>query len=200
MLGYFLYMTDYSAFSDIDLADLLKSGDQKAFAEIYNRYKFVLHHHAWNKIRDKEEAQDTIQEVFSMIWTKRETIHIGTNLSGYLYSCVRNHILNVIVRKDVQQKYIASIQDFAGGGVVTTDHRVRESLFRELIDKEIAGLPPRMREVFELSRKKHLSHREIAELMGTTEQTVKKQMTNALKVLRSKIGLPLFIIYYLFYH
>ncbi|MDO7742113.1 MAG: RNA polymerase subunit sigma-70, partial [Pedobacter sp.] len=72
------------------MADLLKSGDQKAFAEIYNRYKFVLHHHAWNKIRDKEEAQDTIQEVFSMIWTKRETINIGTNLSGYLYSCVRN--------------------------------------------------------------------------------------------------------------
>lgn len=193
-------MTDYSAYSDIDLADLLKSGDQKAFAEIYNRYKFVLHHHAWNKIRNKEEAQDTIQEVFSMIWTKRETINIGTNLSGYLYSCVRNHILNVIVRKDVQHKYIASIKDFAESGTVTTDHRVRESLFRELIDKEIAGLPPRMREVFELSRKQHMSHRQIAELMGTTEQTVKKQMTNALKVLRSKIGLPLFIIYYLFYH
>ncbi len=199
MLGYSPYMADYSAYSDIDLAGLLKSGDQKAFAEIYNRYKFVLHHHAWNKIRDKEEAQDTIQEVFSMIWTKRETINIGSNLSGYLYSCVRNHILNVIVRKDVQHKYMESIKDFAGNGVVTTDHRVRESLFREMIDKEIAGLPPRMREVFELSRKKHLSHREIAELMGTTEQTVKKQMTNALKVLRSKIGLPLFIIYYIFY-
>lgn len=193
-------MADYSAYSDSDLTGLLKSGDRKAFAEIYNRYKFVLHHHAWNKIRNKEEAQDTIQEVFSMIWTKRETINIGSNLSGYLYSCVRNHLLNMIVRKDVQNKYIASVRDFSEAGPVITDHLVRENMLRTLIDKEIAGLPPRMREVFELSRKKYLSHKEIAEMMGTTEQTVKKQMTNALKVLRTKLGLPIFILYYLFYH
>ncbi len=192
-------MADYSAYSDSDLTDLLKSGDRKAFAEIYNRYKFILHHHAWNKIRNKEEAQDTIQEVFSMIWTKRETINIGSNLSGYLYSCVRNHILNMIVRKDVQHKYIASLRDFSEAGPVITDHLVRENMLKALIDKEIASLPPRMREVFELSRKKHLSHKEIAEMMGTTEQTVKKQMTNALKVLRTRLGLPLFILYYLFY-
>lgn len=193
-------MADYSAFSDSDLADLLKSGDRKAFAEIYNRYKFILHHHAWNKIRNKEEAQDTIQEVFSMIWSKRETINIGSNLSGYLYSCVRNHLLNMIVRKDVQNKYITSIRNFSEAGPVITDHRVRENMLKEVIDKEIADLPPRMREVFELSRKQHLSHKEIAEIMGTSEQTVKKQMTNALKVLRTKLGLPLFILYYIFYY
>lgn len=193
-------MADYSVFSDADLADLLKSGDRKAFAEIYSRYKFILHHHAWNKIRNKEEAQDTIQEVFSMIWSKRETINIGSNLSGYLYSCVRNHLLNMIVRKDVQQKYISSLRDFSEAGPVITDHLVRENMLKACIDKEIAALPPRMREVFELSRKQHLSHKEIALIMGTTEQTVKKQMTNALKVLRSKLGLPLFILCYLFYH
>lgn len=193
-------MTDYTAYSDSDLSGLLKSGDRKAFAEIYNRYKFVLHHHAWNKTRNKEEAQDTIQEVFSMIWSKRETIQIGTNLSGYLYSCVRNHILNMIAHKEVQNRYISSIKHFSEAGPVVTDHRVRENLLRELIEKEIAALPPRMREVFELSRKQHLSHKEIAEVMGTTEQTVKKQMTNALRMLRNKLGMPLFILYYLFYH
>ena len=193
-------MVDYSSFSDSDLVDLLKSGDRIAFAEIYTRYRFVLHNHAWNKIRNKEEAQDTIQEVFSMIWSKRETINIGSNLSGYLYSCVRNHILNMIVRKEVQTKYISSIKEFSEAGAVVTDHRVRENLLKAIIEKEIASLPPRMREVFELSRKQHLSHKEIAQLMGTSEQTVKKQMTNALRILRSKLGLSLFLIYYIFYH
>lgn len=192
-------MTDYSTFTDTDLAALLKSNDRAAFAEIYRRYKFVLHHHAWNKTRDKEEAQDTIQEVFAALWTKRETINIGTNLSGYLYSCVRNHILNMIVRNEVKTKYISSIQQFTQSGQVVTDHRVRENLLRALIEKEIAALPPRMREVFELSRKQHLSHKEIALIMGTSEQTVKKQMTNALKTLRTKLGLPLFLLCMLFY-
>jgi RNA polymerase sigma factor (sigma-70 family) len=95
---------DYGSFSDHQLALLLKEGDRAAFAEIYNRYKFILHHHAWNKVRNKEEAQDALQEVFAVLWSKRETLNIGDNLSGYLYSAVRNHILNLIARKEVQSK------------------------------------------------------------------------------------------------
>jgi RNA polymerase sigma-70 factor (family 1) len=186
-------MADYSAYSDADLAGFLKTGDRSAFAEIYNRYKFILHNHAWNKTRDTAEAQDALQEVFATLWSKRETINIGSNLSGYLYSAVRNHILNTIARKDVQLRYVSSIQQFSAENVTVTDHLVRESLFKALIEKEIAALPPRMREVFELSRKQHLSHKQIAEIMGTSEQTVKKQMTNTLKVLRSKLGLIAYI-------
>jgi RNA polymerase sigma-70 factor (family 1) len=186
-------MADYSAYSDFDLTGLLKSGDRSAFAEIYNRYKFVLHNHAWNKVRNREEAQDALQEVFSTLWAKHETIHIDSNLSGYLYSAVRNHILNGIAHKEVQSKYITSIQQFSVENHTVTDHRVRENLFKALIEKEITALPPRMREVFELSRKQHLSHKQIAEIMGTSEQTVKKQMTNVLKVLRKKLGLVAYL-------
>jgi len=49
-------------------------------------------------------------------------------------------------------------------------------------------LPPKMREIFELSRKEYLSHKEIAEKLGISEQTVSKQVSNALKILRTKLG------------
>jgi len=49
-------------------------------------------------------------------------------------------------------------------------------------------LPPKMREVFELSRKEHLNHREIAWKLEISEQTVSKQITNALRILKLKIG------------
>jgi RNA polymerase sigma-70 factor (family 1) len=182
-------LADYRLHSDTDLMELLKTGDRLAFEEIYNRYKLVLHNHAWNKTRNNMEAQDAIQEVFSTLWTKREVIQIGSNLSGYLYTSVRNYILNLFAKKQVQEKYIHSIQQFSQQKTIATDYRVRESMLREMIEKEIAELPPRVREVFELSRKQHLSHREIATIMGTTEQTVKKQISNALKQLRSKLGL-----------
>ncbi|MCD0489286.1 RNA polymerase sigma-70 factor [Pedobacter sp. MC2016-14] len=193
-------MGNYSEFSDLQLVDLLKSGDRDAFAEIYNRYKFLLHHHAWNKIRNKEETQDLVQEVFSMIWAKRETINIGSNLSGYLYTCINNQFLNSVAHKIVRDKYIDSIVKFSQTAPVITDHRVRENMLQALIDKEIANLPDRMREVFELSRKKHLSNKEIAEIMGTSELTVKKQMGYALKILRKKLGLVLFLASYVVLH
>ncbi|MDB5117692.1 MAG: polymerase sigma-70 factor [Mucilaginibacter sp.] len=105
-----------------------------------------------------------------------------------MYSAVRNRILNQIARKDIQGRYIASIKAFSDIQPVVTDHRVRENQLRELIDKEIAALPPRTREVFEMSRKEHLTYKEIAARLGTSEETVKKQVSGALKVLRVKLG------------
>jgi RNA polymerase sigma-70 factor (family 1) len=191
-------MADYGLYTDQDLAERLKAGDHSAFAEIYNRYKFVLHNHAWNKIRNMDEANDALQEVFSTLWLKRESINIGSNLSGYLYTSIRNHLLNIIVRKEVRTRYINSIQQFTNEGGTRTDHLVRENMLKAAIEREIAVLPPRMREVFELSRKQHLSHREIAAIMNTSEQTVKKQMTKALKILRSKLSFVAYLYLILF--
>ena len=183
---------DLKNISDQELLLLLKAGDREAYEQIYHRYKFVLHNHAWNKTRNREESQDITQEIFTMLWAKRETLDVNTNLSGYLYTSLRNYILNQIVHKEVQNKYIASIQSFVDQDSVIADHRVRENQLKELIEKEIDALPTRMKEVFLLSRRENLSHKEIAELLGTTEQTVKKQMTNTLKVLRKKLGMLIY--------
>jgi RNA polymerase sigma-70 factor (family 1) len=192
-------MAAYKELTDTALTDLLRSGDRLAYEEIYHRYKFVLHNHAWNKIRNKEEAQDALQEVFATLWAKREGLTIGDNLSGYLYSAVRNRVLNQIARKDIQGRYIASIKAFADTQPVVTDHRVRENQLRELIDKEIAALPPRMRQVFDMSRKEHLTYKEIAARLGTSEETVKKQVSGALKTLRVKLGILVYILMIIHY-
>lgn len=192
-------MNTYGNMSNAKLTELLRSGDRFAFEEIYHRYKFILHNHAWQKTRNEEEAKDAIQEVFATLWAKHESINIGDNLAGYLYTSVRNHILNTIAHKEVQTRYISSIQQFMEEQTVITDHLVRENLLKALIEKEIAALPPKMREVFELSRKQHLSHKEIALIMGTTPETVKKQITIALKILRKKFGVMTWLLLYLFY-
>ncbi|MGV3586354.1 MAG: RNA polymerase sigma factor, partial [Adhaeribacter sp.] len=58
----------YSALADHDLFDLVKSEDEAAFKEIYERYFDVLYIHAYKRLQDKEEAQDVIQEVFTVLW------------------------------------------------------------------------------------------------------------------------------------
>lgn len=186
---------DLKPISDQELLLLLRAGDWNAYEQIYHRYKFILHNHAWNKTRNREESQDIVQEIFTVLWAKREKLDVNTNLAGYLYTSLRNYILNQIVHKSVQDKYIASIQSFVDQDTENTDHRVRENQLKAQIEREIDALPARMKEVFRLSRRENLSHKQIAELLGTTEQTVKKQMTNTLKVLRGKLGMINYLLY-----
>jgi RNA polymerase sigma-70 factor (family 1) len=182
--------------SDQELLDLLRSGDKAAYTAIYDRYKFILHHHAFNKLRSRQEAQDVLQEVFINLWVKRESLKITTNLSGYLYSAVRNRVLDHFAHGEVKLKYINQVRPDLGE--VPTDHRVRENQLKAIIEKEIAELPPRTREVFEMSRKQHMTHKEIAEELGTSEETVKKQVSAALRTLRVKLGV--FVYLYLLFH
>lgn len=183
----------YESTSDPELVTLLKSGDRLAYTEIYNRYKFVLHTHAYKWMRDREEAMDMIHELFTVLWDKRERIQFSTSLSGYLYISLRNKIFNRVSKKKFESQYLDSLQEFINKGHCITDHLIREKQLTELIEKEISALPAKMREVFELSRKYNLSHKEIAEQLGLSDQTVRKHIQHALRILKSKLGLIIFL-------
>ncbi len=84
-------------------------------------------------------------------------------------------------------------------GDFITDHQVRARELELLIQQEINALPPKMKAVFLLSRQAGYSHREIADEMGIAEQTVSKQITNALKVLKVKLGVISILLFFLFF-
>jgi RNA polymerase sigma-70 factor (family 1) len=191
-------MNVYQQFTDRELTDLLKSGDQKAYTEIYDRYIFVLLNHTYNMTRNREEAKDIVHEVFARLWANREQLEITNSLSGFLYTSTRNIVLNQVTHKKVEGKYFDSILKFAEQPQTITDHRIRENQLIAIIEKELAELPPKMREVFELSRKQHLSHREIAERLDISEQTVSKHVTNALKILRVKLGIFTYLLWIIY--
>ncbi|RYE13029.1 MAG: sigma-70 family RNA polymerase sigma factor [Sphingobacteriales bacterium] len=94
----------------------------------------------------------------------------------------------------MENGYINSLAASINEGNCSTDHKVRESSLAAIIEKEINELPEKMREVFVLSRKHHLSHKEIALQLGIEETTVKRQISNALKILRVKLGLLAWIV------
>jgi RNA polymerase sigma-70 factor, ECF subfamily len=185
-------MHAYQSFTDQTLLTLLKQGDKDAYTVIYDRYKNLLYNHAYKKLGDPEEVKDVLQELFTNLWNKRADIPVAMNLSGYLYAGIRNRVLNLLSHKEVENKYLSSIQRFTEEDD-STDLAIREKELADLIQKEIDQLPPKMREVFLLSRKENLSHQEIAGQLSISEQTVAKQVTNALRILRLRLG-SLFIL------
>lgn len=185
---------DYAILSDGILVDLIRQDDEKAFSVIYQRYSMPLYVHANRFIRDREETKDILQKVFVKIWSIRNRLPTDVKLSAYLYQIVKNELINHISHSKVVDKYLESMSFYASTYVADTDYVIREKQLQEIIEREIQNLPEKMREVFQLSRKQYLSHREIAEKLGISEKTVKNQLSNALHLLRQKLPLLLFIL------
>lgn len=191
-------MATHSRYTDQELLTFLKQGDHAAFTEIYDRFFSVLYLHAFNRLRDKDEAKDAVQELFTTLWIKHESVSF-TNLSNYLYTAVRNRVMNVIAHRAVESKYLSALPNSVIVEDCVTDHRLRERQLADIIAMEIAALPPKMREAFELSRKTNMSHKEIASKLGITEQSVRSHVKNALKILRLRLGLILYLVFLIRY-
>lgn len=182
-------MGAYQSLSENELIQLLKESDHAAYTEIYDRYFYLLYHHAYKKILDGEQAKDIVQDLFANLWLKRSFDLPGTNLAGYLFTAVRNKIFDLFARQKVAARYLQSLGDYiASHPSISTDHRVRENELNAYIEKQIEALPPKMKLIFELSRKENLTHKEIAEKLDTNTNNVSKQLNTALKVLKTKLG------------
>lgn len=187
-------MTAYNGYTDQELTVLLRAGNSIAFTEVFNRYHAPLYSHAYNKLRDEDDAHDVVQEMFTKLWLKRADLNTDNNLIGYLFKGVRNAVLDLIKHKKIVTAYEESFNGFVASNYAMTDYLIREKQFAELIEREIAALPSRMREVFELRRKENLSNKQIALRMNIAESTVADQMKKALKVLKMRIGLALILV------
>lgn len=189
-----------SDFFDKDLIPLIRQGDRYAFQKLYHAYQGLLFMHAYHKLGDKSMAMDLVQDLFTSIWENREAISIKNKVSTYLYSAMRYKIIDVINKEENKKKYLSSLKESMDNVTAfeASDYLVREKMLEEQIEMILDKLSPRVRQVFILSRKHYLSHKEIAKELNLSEHSVRSYIKEALKVFRSKLRcLPwILIVYY----
>lgn len=181
-------MHHYTTYSDLQLFKLLNRGDDGAYAEIFERYGRVLINHAFRALGDEETAKDTVHDLMLHIWENKSNLKITGSLSAYLFTAVRNRVLNHLAHKKVEDRYAASFIDFTSGEYETFSEPAEENELNLLIQKEIEALPAKMREVFLMYRREELSYKDIANQLDITEHTARQQVYNAMKILKRKIG------------
>jgi RNA polymerase sigma-70 factor (ECF subfamily) len=178
---------NYQILTDYELVTRLNQEDNRAFEEVYNRYWHPLYNHARRMLKDDEEAADVVQEIFSSVFEKMGSLTFHSTLAAYLFQAIRYKIINLFHREQVRHKYVQSLRAYFDRDDAQADDTLRAKEMAELIEREIAALPPKMREVFELSKKAYLSNKEIAEIVNISEATVKKHLVVALKRLRTRL-------------
>lgn len=190
-------MEIYSEYSDQELTALLRQRDHEAFTEIYNRYKGVLYIHALRLLKNEDQAQDVIHELYTALWDKAGNFNMDIPLTAYLYRGVKNRIFDIFSHQKISSGYLLKFAETIEKGDWTTDEKIMEKELTAAIKEGLALLPAKMRKVFEMSRFENLSHKEIAEELKISDKTVKTQVHNALKILRLRINSFLFILPFL---
>lgn len=190
-------MSGYKPLSDSELIALLREGDHMAYTEIYNRYFYLMFVFSYKKLRDEDLAKDFVQELFANLWQKRETLSATGTFAAFMYISLRNKIFDYFIHQKVEAKYVSFLKDYIpSAGNENADYLIRDKELSCYIEKQIEALPSKMRIIFELSRKEYLSHKEIATKLQTSEHTVTKQISNALKILKTKLGSVFFTVFF----
>jgi RNA polymerase sigma-70 factor (ECF subfamily) len=142
-----------------------------------------------------EDAENIVQDVFMMLWEKREVLNVQVSLTAYLFSLVKNKCIDHLRRKLVAEEYkqelhikLLSLEEI--NHAFASDEDI-ERFLQDAINK----LPGRCREIFIMSRIEGKKYQEIADELGISINTVENQMSIALRKLRVELKkyLPLLL-------
>jgi RNA polymerase sigma-70 factor (ECF subfamily) len=161
---------------------LLKEGANEAFSKIYDVYWDKVFYLAFQKLNNKEAAEEIVQEVFLTLWKKRRELNIN-NLSHYLAAMVRYSVYKYLAR---ESQSLNREMIFLEGREMyfTIDESIENKFLMDRILELSNQLPERCRLVFKYNKLEDQSLQDVADLLGISKKTAESHLTKALKTIR----------------
>lgn len=170
-----------------DLLDRVREGDEGAFDTIFRDHYPSLVRTAESMLHRRDIAEEIVQDVLLALWQRRATLVVEDSLRAYLFRATRNRALNHLRHAAIERKAepeLSAVESPAAPAPAVLVHEEIDAALRNAV----AALPPRCREVFELSRMHGLRYSEIATTLGISVKTVEAQMGKALRTLRELLA------------
>lgn len=182
--------------TDEQLLQQIADDDRQAFTMLYHRYWEDLFITAAKALRGKEEAADVVQDVFLSFWNRRNELQIQGSLAAYLHTSVRYKCIHYIEKNITRRDYLVQLAEVeVSNSSMNAEINLQLKEMHQTINKTVARMPAKMQEVYKLSRQQHLSHKEIAECMGISVETVKKHIQHALHLIRANLPPHTFVLF-----
>ena len=156
----------------------------KIFREHFLQYYRPLCLFALHYLKDIDDAEDTVQDCFMELWKRKEKGFEVSGLKSYLYSMVRNRCIDIL-KKDSLIDGNVQPSDLEG---ILSDEECEEWSYDEArLWTAIESLPEKCKEVFLLAKRDGMKYEEIAVRLHISVNTVKNQMSKALKTLKEGV-------------
>lgn len=167
------------------LLERLKAGEDRAFNELYNSYRVPALRFCNSILKDTEESENIIQEVFIKIWNRRETINPELNFTSYLFTIIKNRVFDHLkeVKKNnfLKEKFWEKILEYKA-----VDNEVKEERFAK-IKEAVDDLSEKRKVIIKLNYEEGKSYEEIAQQLNISKNTVKNQLVKAKQVIRQQL-------------
>jgi RNA polymerase sigma-70 factor (ECF subfamily) len=181
------------SYRDQDLLKKLREGDNDAFEIVYHTYFVRLHRFADEYLNDSDSSKDVIQNTFAKLWQKRTSLRENTNIAAWLFAVTKNEILSLLEHRTVVERHRQDerMKVTDANYLALKEMKLSEEAYSEINDilqSTIAKMSPQCRAVFECSRFRMMSNRDIAGYLSISVKTVETHMTRALKILRTALS------------
>lgn len=165
----------------------LQQGDVKAFDQLYFHFAPILYNRIFKIVKNPENVEEILQEVFLKIWNIREKLEVERGVTTLLYRIADNLAIDYF-RKACRDK---ALQDelwaSSVGFYLHTDQSLYEKEKSKILDEAIQLLSPKRKEILRLCNIENKSYREVATILGISVSTVSNQLVSAMKDIKNYI-------------
>ena len=160
------------------------AGDRLCFKRIYNCYRDRVYAYTIKITKSHELSEEIVQDVFIKLWNSRNKINPEFSFSSFIFRVAHNHTVNVLKRLRCDKIARENISKSANSAVDDTDSKLILQEYFGIMKQAIDELPPKRKNIFNLSRVEGISHDKIADKMGISKNTVKSQLVKATKAIK----------------
>ncbi|TWJ04968.1 RNA polymerase sigma-70 factor (ECF subfamily) [Mucilaginibacter frigoritolerans] len=180
------------------LLERVSSGDQKAFAIIFEYYSGFIYSFALKLTRSETTAEEIVQEIFLKIWTSRTQLPAVENLGAYLNRITRNHTYNILKRLSHKALVDSELSKQMSEVSNDTENEIYFKDASQSLNKAIEKLTPQQKVVYTLCHQEGLKYNEVADRLNIKTSTVHSHMKQALQSIRAYFLrlTPLFIYFF----
>jgi len=170
--------------SDIDIDQRIRLGDKTAFQCFFEEHWNRIYQSIYLLVKQAELAEDIAQDVFVKLWDRRSQLEEVVNIKSYLFLMARNAAIDHLRKKTLVPANIDYLIAYFHDRAPSPQHALEYKELQKMLDDAINLLPPKLKEVFLLSRDEGLSHADIAEKKGISIVSSKTYIVRSLKFIR----------------
>lgn len=173
------------SYEEAKLVALLADDSEYAFQLLFDRHRNRIYQTAILYLKSPVLAQEVVQDIFLKLWFERRNLRKDLPLEAWLFSIAKNNLLNRLKKVANEWKALNNLRLTSSQSINSTEDKVQESQYNQLLQEAIRSLAEQQRKVFLLARTEHLTYIQIGEKLGISPLTVKTHMSRALENIKA---------------